>query len=53
MTRTDIADYLGLTPETVSRSLSMLKRLKAVQTVGADAVRLLKRDMVEDLAEAV
>jgi CRP/FNR family transcriptional regulator len=53
MTRTDIADYLGLTPETVSRSLSMLKRLKAVQTVGADAVRLLKRDMLDDLAETV
>ena len=52
MTRTDIADYLGLTPETVSRSLSMLKRLKAVLTVGTDAVRLLKREMLEDLAEA-
>ncbi len=52
MTRTDIADYLGLTPETVSRSLSMIKRLKAVQIVGTDAVRLLKRPMLEDLAEA-
>ena len=53
MTRTDIADYLGLTPETVSRSLSMLKRLKALQVIGTDAVRLLKRPMIEDLAEAV
>jgi CRP/FNR family transcriptional regulator len=53
MTRTDIADYLGLTPETVSRSLSMLKRLKAIQTIGTDAVRLLKRSMLEDLAEAI
>src|SRR5262249_55237942 len=52
MTRTDIADHLGLTAETVSRSLSMLKRLKAIQVVDGYGVRLLKPAMLEDLSEA-
>lgn len=52
MTRADIADYLGLTSETVSRSLSMLKRLKAIQVVDTSAVRILRRAMLEDLAES-
>jgi CRP/FNR family transcriptional regulator len=52
MTRADIADYLGLTSETVSRSLSMLKRLKAIQVVDTSAVRVLRREMVENLAES-
>ena len=51
MTRTDIADYLGLTSETVSRSLSMLKRLKAIQVVDSSAVRILRRSTLEDLSE--
>jgi CRP/FNR family transcriptional regulator len=51
MNRTDIADYLGLTPETVSRCLSMLKRMKAIQIDGAN-VRLLDRPAIEAMAEA-
>jgi CRP/FNR family transcriptional regulator len=43
MSRMDLADYLGLTIETVSRSLSQLKRDGLVQFSDAHAVTLLRR----------
>ncbi len=43
MSRMDLADYLGLTIETVSRSLSQLKRDGLVQFSDANAVTLLQR----------
>jgi CRP/FNR family transcriptional regulator, anaerobic regulatory protein len=47
MTRTDLADYVGLTTETVSRTLSQLKKQGVLATVG---VRGLHIPAVKDLA---
>jgi CRP-like cAMP-binding protein len=44
MPRHDIADYLGLTLETVSRMFAELKDLGAIALEGARRVRLLDRD---------
>lgn len=41
MTRGEIADYTGLTIETVSRVLGRLKSGKIIELVGANAVRVL------------
>lgn len=51
MTRTDIADYLGLTIETVSRTSSKLARAKVILIVPG-GVRLLNPEQVEALAAA-
>lgn len=51
MTRSDIADYLGLTIETVSRTISKLARVKAILVV-PDGIRLLDPARVEALAAA-
>jgi len=40
MTRQDIADYLGLTIETVSRMLSQLERQKLIELTSARQIRL-------------
>ena len=50
MTRADIADYLGLTVETVSRSLSKLKRDKLIETPTANSVQILDRAELEAVA---
>jgi CRP/FNR family transcriptional regulator len=49
MSRQDIADYLGLTIETVSRTLTKLARKKALVVV-PDGVRLLNAGTLEQLA---
>lgn len=49
MSRQDIADYLGLTIETVSRTLAKLARKKALVIV-PDGVRLLSAATLEQLA---
>jgi CRP/FNR family transcriptional regulator len=51
MSRQDIADFLGLTIETVSRTLSRLAREKAIVIV-PDGVRLLNPGRIEQLASA-
>jgi CRP/FNR family nitrogen fixation transcriptional regulator len=40
MTRQDIADYLGLTIETVSRTLSHLERTAVIELSSARQIRL-------------
>ncbi|KAF0175660.1 MAG: helix-turn-helix domain-containing protein [Hyphomonadaceae bacterium] len=40
MSRTDIADYLGLTIETVSRTLTHMERLGAIRFAGARRIHL-------------
>jgi CRP/FNR family transcriptional regulator len=51
MSRQDIADYLGLTIETVSRTLTKLAREKTLLVV-PDGVRLLSAGRLEQLAVA-
>jgi CRP/FNR family transcriptional regulator len=51
MSRQDIADYLGLSIETVSRTLTKLAREKALLVV-PDGVRLLSAGRLEQLAAA-
>ena len=50
MTRTDIADYLGLTTETVSRVFTALKKRGWIVLRSSGEVELSDRDSVEDLA---
>lgn len=52
MTRVDIADYLGLTHETVCRALSSLKKSGVVGISDPHRIELLQRDILEDIAEA-
>jgi len=52
MTRQDIADYLGLTIETVSRAFGKLKREGVIDIYSAHTVEILDRDTVEALALA-
>jgi CRP/FNR family transcriptional regulator len=51
MTRGDMADYLGLTIETVSRTLSKLKAGRLIALRGLDAVELLKPERLREIAE--
>ena len=50
MSRQDIADYLGLTIETVSRTLSQLERDNVIELPSARQIRLRNLDKLEDLA---
>jgi len=50
MTRTDIGDYLGLTIETVSRTLSALRKAGLVVDEGTRAVRILSGARLERIA---
>lgn len=49
MRGTDIADYLGLTAETVSRTLSQFKRQGLVRAVAPWSLQLIGRDALEDI----
>jgi len=49
MQRQDIADYLGLTIETVSRTMSLLARQKLIVVV-PDGVRILDSDRLAEVA---
>ena len=50
MTRSEIADYTGLTIETVSRVLGRLKSSKVVELIGTSAVRVLDDRQLERLS---
>ena len=52
MTRTDIADYLGLTIETVCRVLSALKRDGVIAIPNAHRIELRNRAALEAVGEA-
>lgn len=51
MSRSDIADYLGLTKETVSRVLSMLKRGRLIRLEALDRVEILDREGLREIAD--
>jgi CRP/FNR family transcriptional regulator len=50
MTRTDIADFLGLTIETVSRTFTKLKTAGLIELPQANRVKLVDIDQLESLA---
>lgn len=50
MSRSDIADYLGLTKETVSRVLALLKRQRLIRLEALDRIEILDRDGLEATA---
>ena len=52
MTRGEIADHLGLTIETVSRTFTQFRAGRRVATPSTDSVRVLDRPWLEDLALA-
>jgi CRP/FNR family transcriptional regulator len=51
MSRSDIADYLGLTKETVSRVLATLKRDRLVRLAALDRVEILDREGLREIAD--
>lgn len=50
MTRSDIADLLGLTIETVSRSLSRLRQRNLIEIIHNSEIRILDIEQLRDLA---
>jgi len=50
MTRADIADYLGLTVETVSRNFTRLRQEEIIALRSTSCVEVLDRDQLEELA---
>lgn len=51
MTRVDIADYLGITVETVSRVFSKIKREGLIELPDPNNVVIKQRERLEDIAE--
>ncbi len=52
MSRNDIADYLGLTIETVCRTLSAFKRDRVIAIPNAQRIELRDREALEAMADA-
>jgi len=51
MSRSDIADYLGLTKETVSRMITMFRSQRLIRLESLDVVEILNRHRLTELAE--
>jgi CRP/FNR family transcriptional regulator, anaerobic regulatory protein len=51
MSRTDMADYLGLTTETVSRTLTQLRSAKLIEVTSRDRIALLDIDGLINLID--
>jgi CRP-like cAMP-binding protein len=49
MSRSDIADYLGLVIETVSRTITQFKRKKLIALKDTNHIKILDRDALEDI----
>jgi CRP-like cAMP-binding protein len=50
MGRADIGDYLGLTLETVSRTMSRLRREGIIAGAPTDSVELIDREQLEEIS---
>lgn len=50
VSRGDMADYLGLTVETISRTIAELKARKAIRLRSTDNIEILDVDALEDMA---
>jgi CRP-like cAMP-binding protein len=50
MSRSDIADYLGLTMETVSRNLTQLKRRRLIEIPDGKRLRVLNTAALRRIA---
>lgn len=50
MTRCDIADYLGLTIETISRTFTKLKQDRLIELPAPTRIRLRDRAVLEEFA---
>jgi CRP/FNR family transcriptional regulator len=50
MRRSDIADLLGLTIETVSRTLTKLRGMRVIDIVNATEIHILDENKLEQLA---
>lgn len=51
LTRGDLADWLGLTVETVSRTLNQLKRAGLIDYVHAEIVTIMRPERLRDVAD--
>jgi CRP/FNR family transcriptional regulator len=49
LTRQEIADYLGLTLETISRALTKLREMQVIASLGINAVAILHKDGLRGL----
>ena len=50
MTRNEIADFLGLTTETVSRTITELRKAKVIQLGSPSTIGVLRLDALEEIA---
>ena len=51
MSRNDIADYLGLTTETVSRTVTLLKKQGLIELLDDKQIRLSRLSALREIAE--
>lgn len=53
MGRADIGDYLGLTTETVSRTMTQLKTASIIRLLDGHKIHIVDREALEDMAEGL
>jgi len=51
LTRADLGDYLGLTTETVSRTMTQLKTKGVIRLENDNHVRLMDMEKLDEMAE--
>jgi CRP/FNR family transcriptional regulator, anaerobic regulatory protein len=51
MRRADIGDFLGLTIETVSRTITKLRTMRIIEVMQGTEIRILNEELLEELSE--